>query len=217
MDLKSLREYFKIKSQEENKYFLMGSRYADEIFDDDRIDEGGIVFFRGLFQEWDAFGSVPLELGCYVEQLLDEPSIVLGIHRTGGFGSIDKDNILESKMLNSIFKDGLKNMGHLSSGAVSDGTPDPSYTVSMIANPLYAMMFLKGSYKDSVGGVLVALPSSCVDNEGKVINNSFDTIYTMVDNSPAIKPEYLLGFVASNNGECTYYPKEKFVNKNKNL
>lgn len=216
MDLNAVRNFYKTKSIEENSCYLMASKYADEVFSDPRMTEDGLAYFRDLFQQWDDYGSIPLELGNYIEQLLDDSMVVLGIHRTGGMGSIDKADITGSQVLNSIFNEGLKNMGHLSSGHISSSVPDPNKTVSMLASMVHAVMSVKGQYKDSIGGVLVALPSSCVNKDGEIINNSYDTIYTTVDNTPAIKPEYLLGFVASDNGVCTYYPKESFT-KSKNL
>lgn len=216
MDLTTVRNFYKAKSIEDNVYYLMGSKYADEVFSDPRISEDGITYFRNLFEEYDDYGSIPLELGNDIEQMLDDSTIVLGIHRTGGMGTIDKDNIVGSQMLHSIFSEGLKNMGHLSSGHDSNIIPDPSQTVSMIGSIVHAVMSIKGQYKDSVGGVLVALPSSCVNKDGEIINNSYETIYTMVDNTHAVKSEYLLGFVASDNGVCTYYPKECFT-KGKSL
>lgn len=216
MDLTTVRNYYKAKSIEDNVYYLMGSKYADEVFSDSRITEDGRNYFRDLFEQWDDYGSIPLELGNNIERLLSDENIVLGIHRTGGIGAINKDNIVGSQMLHSIFNEGLKNMGHLSSGHISSSIPDPNKTVSMLRSIVHAVMSIKGQYKDSVGGVLVALPSSCVNGEGEIINNAYDRVYTVVDNTPAIMPEYLLGFVASDDGVCTYYPKESFT-KGKNL
>lgn len=215
-DINAVRNYYKMKSIDENKYYLMASKYADNIFDNPSMEESNVSYFSDLFQEWDNFGSIPLELGNYIENLLNDSSVVLGIHRTGGNGVIDINDVTGSNVLQSIFNEGLKNMGDLSSGAGMNSIPEPNKTVSVLHKPIHAVMSLKGQYKGSVGGVLVAFPAAFVDDSGEIINNSYNDIYTFIDNIPTIKSKYLLGFVASDKGVCTYYPKDSFI-KGKNL
>ena len=55
-------------------------------------------------------------------------------------------------MLQSIFANGLRNLGDMSSGVITDTYPDPKKTISSINDILTATILLKTSYKGSNGG-----------------------------------------------------------------
>lgn len=211
-EMKKVIKEYEQRSIAENKYFLLSSKYAKNIFQKAKNIQSYTEMFE-LFKEWDEYGSIPLELGQQIESMLQDSTINIGIHRTGGYGKIDNNQLDNNELLTSIFTNGLKNYGDLSSGAVTQDTIHPNKTISMLTNPLTAMILLKTQYKDSKGAVVVVFPSNYVNKEGELIAEEEDVYYRDDTGTLIVKPEYLIGYVARENGLCTYYPKEKFLSK----
>lgn len=193
--------------QQDNQFYLLDSEY----FKSREKRGGNLETIREIVEEWDAYGSIPKELGVKIEEMINDPNITVGIHRTGGNGLIDNKAVLQNKMLNNIFREGLYNNGDVFVGGAKVETPDPAKTISPFHSILDAVMMMKSPYKDSAGGVLVAFPSNLVDSEGGFIGKSGNQIYNYIDTIPAIKPEFLLGYVSQDKGHCQFYPKEMFL------
>lgn len=210
---KNINEYQE-RSIAENKYFLLSSEYAKTVFEKTKNLKNYIYFFE-LFKHWDDYGSISLEIGQYIEQIIEDKNLNIGIHRTGGLGLIDNNNLEENELLKNIFTIGLKNNGDLSSGIVSKTTIHPNKTISMLTNPLTAIILLKSSYKDSKGAIITCFPSQYVDKNSEIITEENNIYYRDSKGNLIIKPEYLIGYIANEDGICTYYPKEKFLTQSK--
>lgn len=142
---------------------------------------------------WDECGvDIPYDLGKMVEGIVKDPNYVFGVHHSN---AVDGENYQNDVILRSIMENGLINMGDVSSGRVYKNPP-VSKTVSMCPNMLWAVMQMKGQYKNSTGAVLVVLPSQYVDETGEIAPGMEDRVYytNEVGNS-VLRPEYILGFV----------------------
>lgn len=205
-------EEYKKRSVEEQKYFLLASESAQKNLNKAKSFKSYEYLFN-LYKEWDDYGSIPLEIGQYFESIINNPKYNIGIHRTGGFGTIKLDDVYNSNLLRKIFSEGLKNYGDASSGAHIDGLIQPKKTISMISSMLNAVILLKTHYKDSKGAIITVFPSEFVNLEGEIISDKSDVYYLTEDKTLTIKPEYLVGFISENNGVCEFYPKESFISK----
>lgn len=107
---------------------------------------------------------MPKEVGKYLESLIDDENLIVGVHRT----EIQEDLKDDIKM-KSILNQGLKNYGDLSLGIVYNNA-SLSKTVSFPGNILNLMILLKSTYKFSNGGFILAFPSEITDNEGTITN-----------------------------------------------
>lgn len=160
-----------------------------------------------LYKDIDSRGNVPKELAYYIKSLLERDDIVVGIHHTSS--PLNTQDFLNCKILKSIFNDGLKNYGDLSSGVVqSNGKPNVSKTVAPIGKMLHAIHSITGRYKNSRGCILCAFPKEYVTED--LINK--EGCESFLYNEEYIKPEFLLGYIdLDEKHNCTWYPKELFL------
>lgn len=194
-----------------NKYYLLGTAWVREKLLNSQGTPQGKKYLLDMYQEWDDYGSIPLELGNYIENLVNNQNIHCGIHPIDPTCSINHSDIEDNDILQSIFNDGLKNIGDLSSDVGTNEIIQPSQTVTFFSSMLDAVIHIKTSYKGSKGGILVSFPSSLVDEDGNIIEGKKKEFYQVVDNTYYIKPDFLLGYIAQENGICTFYPKEIFI------
>lgn len=220
--LKSKRkEYEKIskeyenKSMVENKFYLLSSSYFKNILNNKSLDDKTLEFFYDLCKEWDDYGSLDLNFGLELENLIEDKDYVIGVHRTDSYSYIDNDGEIHSKLISTIFDEGLKNFGDLSSGVDITEAPEPAKTVSPITDIMDAVIYLKSSYKNSDASVLVALPRDYVDNYLEFKGDYQNEIYNIKGKSYTIKPEYLVGVVYQKGGNCKVYTKEEVKSQNK--
>jgi len=167
--------------------------------------------FDMLFEVFMSIDSTKISIddAKYLESLFSNDKLSVGIHRTSLFGQ----SVFESKTANSILTKGLKNMGDLSSGAVNN-RPEVNKTVSF-SNFLTTLRQISGSYKGSNGAFLLSFPSNMVDSEGDIIGDSFDSIYDIVDGTPTIKPQYILGYYdVTDDGIVKFYSRDEILGKN---
>ena len=214
--IKELDKYAQ-KSKEENKYYLLGTSWVREKLLDPKATDEGRKYLFDLYKEWDDYGSISLDLGNYIESFVNNDDISFGIHRTGSSNVIKNMDISKNELLCDIFTNGLKNYGDLSSGVVSKKIIEPSKTISFFNSMLDAIIQIKTSYKGSIGGVIVALPNTLVEKDGTLVDGKEKDVYNVISNTLYIKPEYLLGYIAQDNGVCTFYPKDNFIKNDKQL
>ena len=162
-----IKQYRK-KSLEDGNYYLLGSEFIKKNLAMAKSFKAYEYLFN-LYREWDDYGSIPLEIGEYFEKKIDDPNYNIGIHRIGGFGTIDPNNVYNSNLLRKIFSEGLKNYGDASSGVSNKDLIQPKKTVSMISSILNAVILLKTHYKDSKGAIITVFPSEFVNVEGEII------------------------------------------------
>lgn len=190
-------------------YTLFNCEQAKRFFQEGMSNDTMESFFE-LFSEWDNYGnSIPFELGCYLEELINNPEISVGIHRT----SIDGD-VFNSKILSSICEKGLINSADLSYGAFTD-KPEPNKTISFVERMLNLVIMLKSSYKGSEGCVLVAIPSAYFTKDGDMKKEHFEDIYNVGDIAPTIKPEYIKGYIGPFEGEYKLFAREEILSNKK--
>ncbi len=213
--LKELDKYTQ-KGKEENRYYLLATTFIREKLLNSKATDEGKKYLFDLYKEWDDYGSIPLELGNYIESFINNNDIVFGIHRPGN-SIINNHDISNNDILCDIFTNGLRNYGDLSSGIISSEIISPSKTVSFCNSMLDAIIQIKTSYKGSSGSIVVALPNNLVEKDGTLISGKEKDVYNIIDNTLYIKPEYLLGYIAQDDGVCTFYPKDVFIKYDKQL
>lgn len=206
-----------------NRFSVMATEYARQtikgIMDKalETKDSSSLEYFYELVSDWDDYGNMPIEVGTKLNELIDNPDINVGIHRTGGYGMINFDAVYSSKQLYNIFQNGLYITGDLSSGVDHKGEAvPPNKNISPINNILEAIILGKSSYKSSTGGIITAIPSEYVTNTYTIKKGHESDIYTKVDNQWALKPEYLVGFLAQRDGICKFYTKEEILHAKEN-
>lgn len=201
--IKKINSYIEDCNQK-NVYTLFDSKYSKEIFFN-KLSTDKVEYFYNLIKGWDDALTVPKEVGKYLESLIDDENLIVGVHRT----EIQEDLKNDIKMKN-ILEQGLKNYGDLSSGIVYNNA-DLSKTVSFPGNILNLMILLKSTYKFSNGGFILAFPSEITDNEGTITNDNAHLIYDKISGVNHIKPEYILGYIDSSYGVMNFFSREKLL------
>ena len=144
-----------------------------------------------LASDYDEIGFMSQELGEELDSLFLNDEYSIGIHRTG-------HNIMSNEMIETIFRDGLINNGHVMTGAVN-GTQDISRTVSTFKDFTLLNGQLKSAfhYKDSQGCIIVKIPKSYI-GEG---NGEIKPIYYKKNGVTYLLPEFIYGYIpVSNDG-----------------
>ena len=204
-------EEYSLKSTLDGNYYLFASDYAKNFLNSEKASPSSYSYMSDLIEGWDEDIQIPYEIGKMIEDFVNNPNYFIGIHRTPIYQ--DQEHIREDDVLNSIFNNGLMNYGDLSSGIHSKEIIPVNKTVSPIDDMLTALIYLKSSYKGSKGGVLVAIPSIYVDKEGNVIPGHEKDVYKDANYCYAIKPDFLLGYVACNDNKIEYYSQKEFDKK----
>ena len=143
-----------------------------------------------------------------MERLLSNPSTRLCIHRSD---SIIREP-LEDNILQSIMTEGLINNGAGLQGLVTD-TVHLSQTVSSANDPISALSLLKSSFRGSTGCVLLALPKEYVDSQLEIRppENQSKIYYKNEYGVSVIKPEFIIGYISTKNGQVKYYSREEIL------
>ena len=145
-----------------------------------------------------------------MEGLIEDSTILLGIHRSG---AITYPN--NPQMLESVFENGLTNNGDLSSGVYTE-RPEPDKTVSFVDQILNLTIMLKSSYKSSTGAVLVCIPAEYMDENKCMKPECFDDIYDTSSGLPNIRSEFIVGYLTSVDGKYKLVIKEEVLANKKN-
>ena len=121
-----------------------------------------------MYKDWDDIGSIPLEVGNYLQKIINSEDYVLFGHRTAVFSEEE----LNSESLLDILNRGLVNNGHtLTNGTAKEELPELTETANMITNPLHMQIILKTHRTDSfgnnsTGSVLFVIPKEYINDEG---------------------------------------------------
>ena len=191
-------------------FSLFNSKEGKRIFDK-KTNYEALEFFYDLYKGWDETGGdIPIELGDYLSQLIEDPNLLVGIHRSGAISYPENTEILDS-----ICEKGLTNNGDISSGVYSE-RPEPDKTVSFVDAILNLVIMLKSSYKSSNGAILVAIPSEYMDENKCMKKEHFDDIYDTSNGSANIRSDYILGYLTSVDGEYRLISKEEVLQNKKN-
>ena len=169
-------------------------------------DNLNIKYFYESRKKIDDKLPVPMEVGTKLEELINNENLTIGIHRS----EISSD-IINDELMRKILEKGIVNYGDLSSGAIRL-RPGLTKTVSFPENLCNTLNLLKGSYKGSTGGFVLAFPRDSVTIDGEVIGDN-DKIYYEINGSSYIKPEYIVGYVDTSYGVMNFFDKEKLINE----
>lgn len=212
-DIKKVINKYKRMSEKEEKYLVLATSWAEDVLLNITDDLEREMLFN-MYKENDDRGFIPLKEGQFLEYLTTFAS--LGIHYIKY--PLIKDDITNDAILKSIFTDGLKNMGDLSSGVKPTKDIEPSKTIYPINTPFDIVFRLKSQYKESNGAVLIAFKQGIVNENFDFIDSSNEEILNEIydyDVVPHIRPIHLLNYVYIENGHCEFYEKSLFAENKK--
>lgn len=207
MNIKKKIEALQQKGLNSNCYYLINSKDMLETIDKCKNDNVKLEYFYNLCEGWDnTENAIPLEIGIYLEELINNPSICVGIHRSSAVTDIN-DPILED-----IMQEGLRNDAQISQGAFH-GVPDLTKTISFVNNMFHTIPMLKGSYKGSNGSIILTFPANCLDQEGNALPGLENQIYEIKNDIYYVRPEFIAGYLVAEYGVYNLYTKEDIINK----
>lgn len=190
-----------------NCYYLINSKDMQETILKCKKDKEKLEYFYNLCEGWDNFGfSIPLEIGLYIEGLINDPNITVGIHRSSVVTGIDDRNLV------NIMQQGLENNAQISQGVVHD-IPGLTKTISIVDNMFRTIPMLKSGYKGSNGTFLFAFPSNLLDEDGNILDGFEYQIYEVKNGTHYIKPEFIVGYLVAEYGVYNLYTKEDIIIK----
>lgn len=125
-------------------------------------------------------GSISDNLKQYLDDLLNEENVLVGIHRVGPF--------FDKEAEQDIFENGLMMTGHLSSGAVVS-KPDLRHNVSYYPDndEILKQLMYAGGYKNSKGSILIRIPDNKLE--------TMDDLYITNGVEVRLNPKYIVGYV----------------------
>ena len=124
-------------------------------------------------------GSISDTMNQYLDNLLSEDNVLIGIHRVGRYFS--------KEIMNDIFNNGLKITGHFDGTVV---TPrELSNNVSYYPNnhTIKKELVYANAYKSSVGSILIRIPDKKLEENNDILLN--------VNNEIRLNPKYIIGYV----------------------
>ena len=152
---------------------------------------------KQIYEDIDSIGSIPLDLGLYLEKLIinqERDDYYIGTHNSS---AIRDENVFENETLKSICNDGLINNGDLSSGVHSEyGYNSISKTVAQTKTILNLLFNLKSEYKGGRGAFILKFPKEYFNEEFELKAGMENMVYNIKNGMQYIKPEFILGFVA---------------------
>lgn len=188
-----------------NCYYLCNSKYMQDVLIKCNNDKEKLKFFYEICESWDRnSNAIPLEIGHYLEQLLEDTSITLGIHRSDIV--IDKNDVF----LQEIMSNGLENTASMNQG-VMHNVPKLTKNISIVKDMFHTIPLLKGSYKGSNGSIIFAFPTYCLDEEGNILEEYLNQIYDIKNGIYYIKPEFIIGYLVAEYGVYNLYSKEDIL------
>lgn len=134
--------------------------------------------FEALVREDNIKGNIEDSINNYLDNLLAEDNVLIGIHRVGNYFTED--------IMNDIFNNGLKITGHMN-GAIT--TKELKNNVSYYPNnkTIKKELLYANSYKSSLGSILIRIPDSKLEENSDIL---------LVDgNDIRLNPKYIIGYV----------------------
>ena len=214
-DILKIYEEYRDKSIKEGIYYLKGSPYMLEIIEKYPNPEMIEDFFLAHCNRLDSKEpAIPLEIGQKIEALTKDSSIRLGMHRSD---SIIGEDYLSSSTLHSIMEEGLINNGAAMQGLISPRV-EPNQSLRNTDDMITAFSVIKNSFRGSQGAILVGLPRELINSQFEVINQEDEKIYDVdTYGIKHIKPEFIIGYISTYNGEVKFYSREEILQNKKEL
>lgn len=180
LDIKTKKELLK-----DNKNLLTNKELLNKEIDDYKKRERykylkSIGYVCSSFQVMgEANGTMSDDMRDYLDELLNEDNVLIGIHRVGSY--------FNQNDLNDIFENGLKMTGHLG-GAVSTST-ELGHNVSYYESnkTIETELMYANLFKDSVGSILIKIPDSVLE--------SGEDIFVFDGIGNRLNPKYIIGYV----------------------
>lgn len=124
-------------------------------------------------------GSISNDMNNYLDELLSEDNVLVGIHRVG--------NNFNKEKMDDIFNNGLKITGHMD-GAVATNR-DLSNNVSYYPNnkKIKKELMYANYYKSSVGSILIRIPDEKLEENNDILLKINDEV--------RLNPKYIIGYV----------------------
>ncbi|MBR4262208.1 MAG: hypothetical protein IKQ35_02460 [Bacilli bacterium] len=178
-----------------------------------------VEFFYDLCKGWDEMCNIPLNFGLFLDELSQDESVVVGLHRTNiRYGERNGD-VPSSNDLVDMMENGLINYGHANAvgGSAFMKDPPPSLTFSPLKG-ITGYINLVGSYNGNNTVVLACFPSELVDDELGIKDRSrIDELYDMSGNNARVRPEHMMGaIIKNNNGLDEVFTKEEILSSKLN-
>lgn len=205
------------KSEETGIFYFMGSSLVEKYLKSGKYNPN-IDMLLGMYRDWDSVRAIPKELGDEVQRIVDDPTQVIGIHRTNDMGLGFHNN----PILKSIVEEGLMNNGHaMSSGSYTE-VPSPRLTISFDNSLLASIILLKTSYssfKPTNLALVYSFPADALTPDGEIIPGHEEDIYILGETPVRIKPEFLAGvsYINEEEDRIEYMPIEELRKELSNL
>ena len=208
-DIIKIYEEYSIKSLKENKYYIQGSNYFKSLIDNKEYDLLRFFIIPNAKIIDESNITIPLELGYKLEEIISNKNIRLGIHQSDSI----INNPLEDNTLISIMNKGLINNGSIMQGQIYTHTIQPSKTIRNAEDIIFATRIIKSSFRNSKGSLLIGLPRNIINIDYDLIDDSYaNIIYDYDENGMCyIKPEYIIGYISTENNMCKFYSKEEVL------
>ena len=207
-------ETWKNNLHNQGKFSLFDAKFAQDRLESFN-DLENYKYFSSMLFGWDKMCNLSYTFGKNLDKLANENAIL--IHRTNLMLDKNMSGIPSSEILYKIMKEGLRNLGHLSSGGYSS-MPALSETTTLLEN-IHGYINLITPYKDNDTVILLSLPKNMVNEEGNLINSEdYEKICDVAPGYAAIKPEYILGAILKKeNALDEFYSRDEIIEKYENI
>ncbi len=178
----------------------------------------GMKYLFDIIEGWDKYCNLPYNLGISLEGFVNDPSIVVGVHRTNLNIKKDENGFPVSTGLDKIMSEGLINYGHANAYGGGAFTSIPAISLTMTPlKGLEGYINLVGRYHNNDAIILAAFPRELVDDDCDIIDYSrANEIYNISTFWATVKPEYLMGAIVKNdNGYDEFYTRDEIVEYSK--
>lgn len=213
--IKEMNKY-RERMETEDVYYMLGRDEAIKMFTNPNVKARNMYEVFKIYQHWDEYGYLSKNTGLFFEELLADKNNYVGVHRSDSIGQFS--DVLEDIVLEDVFTNGLRNGGALwKNGIVHEGFNEPKETIDPCHKILDLVMFSKGCrvYGDKVS-IITSIPREYVNEAYEIINDSGPKIYNINSGDLLdLKPEFIVGFIYREKGNCTFYTKEDYMAKKK--
>lgn len=211
MNIKKKIEDLQQQGLNSNCYYLINSKDMLETIKKCNDDHEKLKYFYDLCKGWDnSDNAIPLEIGVSLEELIKDPNVRVGIHRSSAVTGIDDE------ILKNIMTIGLRNNGQIFQG-VTHEIPGLTKTISFVNNMIHTIPMLKSSYKGSNGAIIFNFPANYLDSEGNIVSGFENQIYQECNGSYYVRPEFIVGYLVSEYGVYNLYTRQDILNKGDKL
>ena len=125
-------------------------------------------------------GTVSNKMREYLDQLLNEKNVLIGIHRVG--------QSFDSNILDDTFQNGLKMTGHMGGAVSTSVSLDQNVSYYASNKIIEKELMYADAYKNSKGSILIKIPDSVLE--------SGNDIFISDGYGVRLNPKYIIGYVA---------------------